>query len=165
MKQSASIVVGASVMALGVVLLGTGFGISAFAAEPAKPAMDMPAMDPARSAKGFVITPVMKGSTTASGQTVAYPSGKPEVTAVFATIEPGGQTAAHQHPVQEYVQVLEGTVIVQADGGKAREYGPGQGWLEDVALTHQAWNKGKTPVKLLVVFMGEQGKDIMVQMK
>jgi quercetin dioxygenase-like cupin family protein len=160
MKRSVSILVGASVIALGI-----GMGISAFAAEPAMPEMDKTGMDPARSGKGFVVTPIMKGNTTASGHALVYPKGKPEVTSAFATIEPGGQTAAHQHAVQEYVQVLEGTLIVQADGGKPRTYGPGQGFLEDVGLTHQGWNKGTVPVKLLVVFIGEEGKEIMTDMK
>jgi hypothetical protein len=30
--------------------------------------------------------------------------------------------------------------------------------LEDINHWHQAFNKGTTPVKILVVFMGEEGK-------
>lgn len=154
-------IVGASVL-----VLGLGFSGAAISAEPAKmDHSDASKADPAGAAKGFAVMPILKGNTSASGQKIAYPTGKPEVTAAFATIEPGGQTARHQHPVQEYVQVLEGTVIVQADGGKPRTYKAGEGWLEDVNLTHQAWNKGTVPVKLLIVFMGEEGKEVMTMVK
>ena len=68
------------------------------------------------------------------------------------------RTARHQHPVPVFVYVLEGTLTVQADGGQPREYKPGQAYMEDINHWHQAFNKGTTPVKILVVFMGEEGK-------
>jgi hypothetical protein len=71
-------------------------------------------------------------------------------------LEPGGRTALHQHPVPVYVYVLEGTLTVQAQGAEAREYKPGQAFLEDVNHWHQAFNRGGAPVKILVVFVGER---------
>jgi quercetin dioxygenase-like cupin family protein len=147
MKRSVSSLVGVSVIALSVAL-----GVSAFAAETIP-------------GKGFVVTPISKGSTTASGQPLVYPAGKAEATAAIVTIEPGGDTGKHQHPIPQYAYILEGTVIVQADGGKERIYKAGDGFLEDVNLTHQGWNRGETPAKMLIVYMGVQGKAGVVEAK
>jgi quercetin dioxygenase-like cupin family protein len=57
-----------------------------------------------------------------------------------------------------FVYVLEGTLTVQADGGQPREYPAGKAFMEDINHWHQAFNKGTAPVKILVVFMGEEGK-------
>jgi len=109
--------------------------------------------------KGFKTTPVLKSTQTASNMKIEYvKSGQAEVVSVIGELEPGGQTARHQHPVPVFVYVLEGTITVQADGGTPREYTPGKAFIEDVNHWHQAFNKGTTPAKILVVFMGEEGK-------
>ena len=109
--------------------------------------------------KGFKTTPVLKGTQTASNLKLEYPkTGKAEVVSVIGEVEPGGRTSRHQHPVPVFVYVLEGTLTVQADGGQPREYRPGQAFLEDVNHWHQAFNKTSASVKILVVFMGEEGK-------
>jgi len=109
--------------------------------------------------KGFKTTPVLKSVQTASNVKIAYAkSGQAEVISVIGELEPGGRTSRHQHPVPVFVYVLEGTLTVQADGAAAREYPAGNAFLEDVNHWHQAFNKGTAPVKILVVFMGEEGK-------
>jgi quercetin dioxygenase-like cupin family protein len=109
--------------------------------------------------KGFKTTPVLKSTQTANNMKIQYgQSGQAEVVAVIGELEAGGQTARHQHPVPVFVYVLEGTIIVQADGGQPREYTSGKAFMEDVNHWHQAFNKGTTPAKILVVFMGEEGK-------
>jgi len=108
---------------------------------------------------GFKTTPVLKGTQTASNLKLEYPkAGKAEVVSVIGEVEPGGRTSRHQHPVPVFVYVLDGTLTVQADGGQPREYRPGQAFLEDVNHWHQAFNKTSESVKILVVFMGEEGK-------
>lgn len=113
--------------------------------------------------KGFKTTPVLKGTQTASNLKLDYPkTGKAEIVSVIGELEPGGRTARHQHPVPVFVYVLEGMITVQADGGQPREYRPGQAFLEDVNHWHQAFNKTSAPVKILVVFLGEEGKPTTV---
>ena len=108
---------------------------------------------------GFKTTPVLKGTQTASNLKLEYPkAGKAEVVSVIGEIEPGGRTARHQHPVPVFVYVLDGTLTVQAEAGQPRDYRPGQAYIEDVNHWHQAFNKTSAPVKILVVFMGEEGK-------
>ena len=118
-----------------------------------------PASDNEALPKGFKTTPVLKSVQTASNMTLAYPkAGQAEVVSVTGELEPGGRTSRHQHPVPVFVYVLEGTLTVQADGGEPREYPAGKAFVEDVNHWHQAFNKGATPVTILVVFMGEEGK-------
>ncbi len=113
--------------------------------------------------KGFKTTPVLKGTQTASNLKLEYPkTGKAEIVSVIGELEPGGRTARHQHPVPVFVYVLEGTLTVQAEGGQPREYRPGQAFIEDINHWHQAFNKTSAPVKILVVFMGEEGKPTTV---
>jgi len=116
--------------------------------------------------KGFKTTAVLKSGMTASKQPIAYPkTAKPEIISVIGELEPGGRTALHQHPVPVYVYVLQGTLTVQAQGHEPREYKPGQAFLEDVNIWHQAFNKSTTPSKILVVFLGEEGKPTTVAAK
>ncbi len=116
--------------------------------------------------RGFKTTPVLKGTRTASGMTIGYPqAGQAEVVSVIGELEPGGRTSRHQHPVPVFVYVLEGTLTVQAEGGQPREYAPGKAFIEDMNHWHQAFNKGSTPAKILVVFMGEEGKPTTINAK
>ncbi|HZS32657.1 MAG TPA: cupin domain-containing protein [Methylomirabilota bacterium] len=125
-----------------------------------------PSGDDGALPKGFTTTAVLKGGQTASGMKIAYPStGQPEVVSVIGVLEPGGRTSRHQHPVPVFVYVLEGTLTVQAEGGQPREYAPGTAFLEDINHWHQAFNKGASPAKILVVFLGEQGKPTTISAK
>ena len=109
--------------------------------------------------KGFKTTPVLKGGKTADGEPLAYPkTDKPEVVSVIGVLDAGGRTALHQHPVPVYVYVMDGVIEVQTEGKEVRHYKTGDAFLESVGRSHQAFNKSDKPVKLLVVFLGEEGK-------
>lgn len=109
--------------------------------------------------KGFKTTPVLKSAKTADGDALVYPkTDKPEIVSVIGTLDPGGRTPLHQHPVPVYVYVLDGALEVQTEGKSVRNYKAGEAFLESVGLWHQAFNKTDKPVKLLVVFVGEEGK-------
>ena len=116
--------------------------------------------------KGFKTTPVLKSVQTASRMKIEYPKAvRAEVVSVIGELEPGGRTSRHQHPVPVFVYVLEGTLTVQADGGQPREYTSGKAFIEDMNHWHQAFNKGTAPVRILVVFMGEEGKPTTINAK
>ncbi|HET7876285.1 MAG TPA: cupin domain-containing protein [Methylomirabilota bacterium] len=139
---------------------------AAVAQQPAPTQVAQAAGEDQALPKGFKVTPVLKSSHTASNMPVEYPkTGKAEIVSVIGELEPGGRTALHQHPVPVFVYVLEGTLTVQAQGGQPREYKAGQAFVEDVNHWHQALNKGGTPVKILVVFAGEQGKPTTINAK
>jgi quercetin dioxygenase-like cupin family protein len=112
---------------------------------------------------GFAVEPVLKSTATADGDPMAYPqSGKPEIVSVIGVIEPGGRTARHQHPVPVYVYLLEGELEVQTEGKEVRHYRTGEAFLESIGHWHQAFNNGNAPTKILVVFVGEEGKPTTV---
>lgn len=112
--------------------------------------------------EGFSAQPVLKSTVTADGDPIMLPSGTPEIVSVLGTIEPGGRTARHQHPVPVYVYVLEGELEVVTEGGEPRSYKAGEAFLESVNQWHQAFNKSDGQTKLLVVFIGEEGKPTTV---
>ena len=139
---------------------------AAGAQQPARAQVAQAAGEDQALPKGFKITPVLKSSQTANNMPVEYPkTGKAEIVSVIGQLETGGRTTLHQHPVPVFVYVLEGTLTVQAQGGEPREYKAGQAYIEDVNHWHQAFNKGGTPVKILVVFAGEQGKPTSINAK
>jgi quercetin dioxygenase-like cupin family protein len=51
------------------------------------------------------------------GEPISYPTGAAEISSWIATIEPGGQTSLHQHPVPIYVYVMEGAFELRVDMG------------------------------------------------
>lgn len=111
---------------------------------------------------GFAAKPVLKSTVTADGDPLALPSGTPEIVSVIGTIEPGGRTARHQHPVPVFVYVMEGELEVQTEGGEPRNYKAGDAFLESVGHWHQAFNKAEGQTSILVVFIGEEGKPTTV---
>ena len=110
------------------------------------------------------VTPVMKGSTTISGQRIEYPhSNKPEITAVVIQIQPGKESGRHMHPVPTYVHILQGTLAIEFEDGSRQVFKEGQGFLEGTNSWHNGKNLGDAPVKALVVFAGEEGTSNMVR--
>ena len=126
------------------------FAAAAFAQQPGQPSA-LPS--------GFEAKPLLKSGTTADGDSLQYPkTDKPEIVAVIGTIQAGGRTPLHQHPIPVFVYVTEGELEVQTAGKEVRRYKAGDSFIESVNRSHQAFNKGKSPAKILVVFVGEAGK-------
>lgn len=112
---------------------------------------------------GFESKPVMKTGKTRDGDPIAYPkTDKPELVSVIGTIQPGGRTPLHQHPIPTYVYVLEGEVELQTEGAQPHQYKTGEAYIESLNKKHQLFNKGSTPARVLVVFVGEEGKPTTV---
>jgi len=108
---------------------------------------------------GFETKPVLKTGKTRDNDPIQFPrTDKPEIVSVIGTIQPGGRTPLHQHPVPVYVYILEGEVELQTDGAQPHQYKAGEAYIEALNRNHQLFNKGGTPARLLVVFMGEEGK-------
>jgi quercetin dioxygenase-like cupin family protein len=108
---------------------------------------------------GFKTQPLLKTTQTRDNEPIVYPkSGKAEIISVIGTIEPGGRTPLHEHPVPVLVYILEGELELQTDGGQPHKYKAGEAYIESLNRKHQAFNKGGSPTKILVVFVGEEGK-------
>jgi len=110
------------------------------------------------------VTAVMKSSTTISGQKIEYPkTDKAEMSSVLVDIQPGKENGCHMHSAPTYVHVLEGTMTVEFEDGTRQTFQAGTGFLEVVNTLHSAKNLGEVPVRLLVVFAGEQGKSNLIR--
>jgi len=110
------------------------------------------------------ITAVMKSSTTISGQKIEYPkTDKAEMASVLVEIQPGKENGRHMHSVPTYVHVLEGTMTVEFEDGSRQTFQAGSGFLEVVNTLHSAKNLGEVPLRLLVVFAGEEGRPNLIR--
>jgi quercetin dioxygenase-like cupin family protein len=95
--------------------------------------------------------------TTTLGQKLSYPAGAPHVTAVIVTMQPGETTGWHQHDVPMFCYMLEGEITVDYGKSGARTYRKGDALMEAIDVAHDGRNTGKSPARVLVVFMGAAG--------
>lgn len=114
---------------------------------------------------GFKTQPLLKTGQTRDNEPVVYPTGKPELISVIGSIEPGGRTPLHEHPVPVYVYILEGEVELQTEGRQPHRYKTGEAYIEALNRKHQLFNKGSGTARVLVVFVGEEGKPTTVTSK
>jgi quercetin dioxygenase-like cupin family protein len=110
------------------------------------------------------VTALMKSSTTIAGQKLEYPkTDKAEMASILVVIQPGKDNGRHMHSVPTYVHVLEGTMTVEFEDATQQTFEAGSGFLEAINTVHRAKNLGQVPLKLLVVFAGEEGKPNLVR--
>lgn len=82
---------------------------------------------------------------------------------VLVEIQPGKENGRHIHSAPTYVHVLEGIMTVEFEDGARQTFKAGTGFLEVVNIVHSAKNLGEVPLRLLVVFIGEEGKPNLIR--
>jgi quercetin dioxygenase-like cupin family protein len=77
---------------------------------------------------------------------------------------PGGSSAKHQHHAHTFVYVLEGSIVMQVEGGKAVTLGPGQTFYEAPDDVHTvSKNASDTrPAKFLIFFVKNKDAPLLV---
>jgi len=87
-----------------------------------------------------------------------------EVRVLTVEYPPGGRSAPHRHPGAIFAYVLDGSVLCQVQGQPLRTYRQGEVWYESPQQVHQvSGNASATmPAKLLVFFVTEKGKPVLV---
>jgi quercetin dioxygenase-like cupin family protein len=82
-----------------------------------------------------------------------------EGTMLMVEYAPGGTTDKHRHNAHTFVYVLEGSIVMQVEGGKAVTLGPGQTFYESPEDIHTvSKNASDTqPAKFLVFFVKDKG--------
>ncbi len=114
-------------------------------------------------AEGFEGQPVLIASEAVDGSAVVYPqAGKPEIAMVLLTIQPGGRSDLHHHPVAAVVYVLEGELELR-QGEVVRRFKAGEALIEPLDSQVQAFNTGTVPTKVLVVHVGSTGVESIVR--
>ena len=85
--------------------------------------------------------------------------GAPNYEAVMAIAEiaPGASSGRHRHPGIELAYVLSGSMVLEREGQPTVTVKAGDAIKNESAI-HNAKNTGKTPVKILAVYLVEKGK-------
>jgi quercetin dioxygenase-like cupin family protein len=89
-----------------------------------------------------------------------------EVTMVTVEYPPGGTTPKHRHNAHTFVYVLEGSIVMQLEGGPAVTLEPGQTFYESPAHVHAVSRNASTskPARFLVFFVKDRGAPTLVPM-
>jgi quercetin dioxygenase-like cupin family protein len=104
-----------------------------------------------------LLTPILESGQTILGQPIAYPAGKPKVTAAMVVLQPGKETGWHTHSVPIFAYVVEGEISVDYGDKGVKVYKAGDGLLDAMNWPHDGVNKSAAPVRLLVVYIGAEG--------
>jgi quercetin dioxygenase-like cupin family protein len=100
---------------------------------------------------------VLSTGVTVTGEPIRYPSGTAKITVEEITLLPGQQTGWHTHPVPLFGYILEGELTVDYGAKGKRIYRKGDGLAEAMNEAHDGRNTGLTPMKILAVFIGQEG--------
>jgi len=88
---------------------------------------------------------------------------------VMLTVEyaPGASSSKHRHNANTFVYVLEGSVVMQVEGGKVVTLGPGQTFYESPDDVHVVSKNASSsqPAKFLVFFVKDKGAPPLVPVK
>jgi quercetin dioxygenase-like cupin family protein len=99
-----------------------------------------------------------KARSTTLDQDLQYPTDShAEVSSAIVTIPPGAETGWHRHDTPLVVDVIEGVVTVEYDGGIVKEYGPGDTFVEAIGTRHNGRNLGDVDVVIYTVSIGAEG--------
>ena len=90
-----------------------------------------------------------------------------EATMLTVEYAPGATSGKHRHNANTFVYVLEGSIVMQVEGGKEVTLGPGQTFYESPTDIHTiSRNASDTkPAKFLVFFVKEKDAPASVPVK
>jgi len=96
-----------------------------------------------------------------AGADVLYAPGLTGKEGVMLIVEyaPGGSSAKHRHNAHAFVYVLEGSIVMQVEGGTAVTLGPGQTFYESPDDVHAVSKNASDsrPAKFVVFFVKDKG--------
>jgi quercetin dioxygenase-like cupin family protein len=90
-----------------------------------------------------------------------------EVMMLTVEYAPGASSSKHRHNANTFVYVLEGSIVMQVEGGKAVTLGPGQTFYESPDDVHSVSKNASDsqPAKFLVFFVKDKGASSLVPVK
>jgi len=105
------------------------------------------------------IKKLLSTSETVVGETITYPVTAPAtLSAAVVTLAPGEETGWHRHGVPVFGYILQGELTVDYGDKGTRNYQTGDGFAEAIDAPHNGHNTGKSPMRVLAVFMGMEGQ-------
>jgi quercetin dioxygenase-like cupin family protein len=104
--------------------------------------------------------------TTLMTKDLAGLNGK-EAAMLTVAYAPGASSGKHRHNANTFVYVLEGSIIMQVEGGKAVTLGPGQTFYESPDHVHVVSKNASDsqPAKFLVFFVKDKGAPPLIPVK
>lgn len=96
---------------------------------------------------------------TTLGQDFKYPAGQPLIKAFNIDIPVGKQTSLHKHLIPLFVYIVSGDLEVDYGSKGKKTYKAGTSYVEAIDWCHLGKVAGKTPVKIIGVYLGEQTPD------
>jgi quercetin dioxygenase-like cupin family protein len=112
----------------------------------------------AHAADKVVVTPVVKATTTVSGQPILLPKENPEVTVSIYEIAPGAALPQHRHLYPRYGYVLSGKLrVTNVETGKVTNLDAGGFIVEALDQWHFGDNPGTELLRLLVIDQAPAG--------
>lgn len=103
--------------------------------------------------------PLMQSPKTTLGQDFKYPAGRPLIKPYMIDIPVGMQTSLHKHYVPLFVYVVSGGLEVDYGSKGKKIYKPGASFVEAIDWCHFGKAAGKTPVRILGVYLGQETPD------
>ena len=90
-----------------------------------------------------------------------------EVLMITVEYPPGWSDPVHRHNAQGFIYVLEGSVLMQVQGGNEVTLTPGQTFYEGIDDVHVIGRNASTtkPAKLLVFLVKNKGAPVLVPVK
>jgi quercetin dioxygenase-like cupin family protein len=90
-----------------------------------------------------------------------------EVLMITVEYPPGGSDPVHRHDAHGFIYVLEGSVVMQVQGGKEVTLTPGQTFYEGPDDVHVVGRNASTtrPAKFLVILVKDKGAPTLVPVK
>ena len=90
-----------------------------------------------------------------------------EVLMIIVEKAPGGSDPIHRHNAHGFIYVLEGSIVMQVEGGKEVTLTPGQTFYEGPNDVHTVGRNASNtkPVKFLVVLLKDKGAPVLVPVK
>jgi len=90
-----------------------------------------------------------------------------EVLMITVEYPPGWSDPVHRHNAQGFIYVLEGSVVMQVQGGKEVTLTPGQTFYEGIDDVHLIGRNASTtkPAKFLVFLVKNKGAPVLVPVK
>ena len=122
----------------------------------------------------FVLLGLMAGASIAQAADVTPLMSKdltdiPGKEGLMITVEkaPGGADPIHRHNAHGFIYVLEGSIVMQVEGGKEVTLTPGQTFYEGPNDIHTVGRNASNtkPVKFLVFLVKDKGAPVLVPVK
>ncbi|MBS0181557.1 MAG: cupin domain-containing protein [Nitrospira sp.] len=123
---------------------------------------------------GLVLLGLMTGASMAHAAEVTPLMSKdladiPGKEVLMITVEkaPGGADPIHRHNAHGFIYVLEGSIVMQVEGGKEVTLTPGQTFYESPSDIHVVGRNASStkPAKFLVVLLKDKGAPVLVPVK